>query len=116
MDKIHIENFRLSAVIGTFPHERNQKQELIFDLHLSGDFSKAGKTDTLEDTVNYRAVEENVAAMVENSSFFLLEALAEKTAEVCLSFPEVHAVTVGITKPAAALKDEKIRLEIERTR
>ena len=116
MDKIIITGFPVDAVIGTFPEERRQPQRLIFDLTVCGDFSAAGKTDTLEGTVNYRRLEEQLIGLVEKSNFFLLEALAEKTAELCFTFPEVASVTVRIVKPAAALRGEKIAVEIERGR
>ena len=116
MDKIIITGFPVNTVIGTFPEERKQPQKLIFDLTLCGDFSRAGRTDTLEGTVNYRDLEEKLIAMAEQSTCQLLEALAEKTAELCLSYPEVALVTVRITKPAAALRWESIAVEIERTR
>ncbi len=115
MDKIIITGLTVSAVIGTFPEERKQPQELIFDLTLYGDFSRAGKTDTLVGTVDYRKLEEQLLDMAEKSSFFLLEALAEKTAQLCLAFPEVKKAAVRITKPAAALRQEKIAVEIERS-
>ena len=116
MDKIIITGFPVNAVIGTFPEERKQPQKLIFDLTLCGDFSRAGRTDTLEGTVNYRDLEEKLIAMAEQSTCQLLETLAEKTAELCLSYPEVSLVTVRITKPAAALRWESIAVEIERSR
>ena len=116
MDKIIITGFPVNAVIGTFPEERKQPQKLIFDLTLCGDFSRAGKTDTLEGTVNYRELEEKLLVLAERSSCFLLEALAEKTAALCLEYPEVKSVTVRITKPAAALRWENIAVEIERSR
>jgi len=116
MDKIIITGFPVETVIGTFPEERKQPQKLIFDLTLCGDFSRAGRTDTLEGTVNYRELEEKLIALAEKSHFFLLEALAEKTAELGLSYPEVSSVTVRIVKPGAALRDEKIAVEIERSR
>ena len=115
MDKIIIAGLPVHAVIGTFPEERLHPQELIFDLVLGGDFSRAGRTDTLAGTVNYRELEEKLLAMAEKSAFFLLEGLAEKTANLCLSYPEVQTVSVRITKPAAALRGEKITLEIERS-
>lgn len=115
MDKIIISGFPVNAVIGTFPEERIRPQELIFDLILRGDFSRAGKNDTLDGTVNYRDLEEKLISMAEKSSCFLLEALAEKTATLALEYPEVKSVTVRITKPAAALRGEKIAVEIERS-
>ena len=115
MDRILITGFPVRTVIGTFPEERTQTQELIFDLVLCGDFAYAGKNDTLKGTVNYRELEEKLISMTEKSSCFLLEALAEKTAALCLEYPEVKSVTVRITKPAAALRGEKIAVEIERS-
>lgn len=114
MDKIHIVGLEIDALIGTLPQERTAKQPLVFDLHLGGDFSKAGKTDTLTDTVNYRDVEEKLIDMVENSSFLLLEALAESAAQLCLSIPGVRSVNVRITKPRASLRRESISVEIDR--
>ena len=115
MDKIIITGFPVETVIGTFPEERKKPQKLIFDLTLVGDFSEAGRTDTLRGTVNYRELETKLIELAEKSHFFLLEALAEKTAELCFSFPEVSSVTVRIVKPAAALRGETIAVEIERT-
>ena len=116
MDKIIITGFPVNAVIGTFPEERKQSQKLIFDLTLCGDFSRACRTDKLEGTVNYRELEEKLIARAEQSTCQLLEVLAEKTADLCFSYPEVSQVTVRITKPAAALRWESIAVEIERTR
>ena len=78
MDTIFIRDLVLDAIIGTLEHERTQKQPLRLNIAFSGDFSQAGKSDDLSYSVNYREVEELVIALVENSSFFLLEALAEK--------------------------------------
>ncbi len=114
MDKIHIVGLEIDALIGTLPQERTAKQPLVFELHLGCDASKAGKTDALADAVNYREVEETLIGMVENSSFLLLEALAESAAQLCLSIPGVRSVNVRIAKPRAALRRESISVEIER--
>ena len=116
MDKIIITGFPVDTVIGTFPEERRHPQQLVFDLILRGDFSEAGRTDTLKGTVNYRELEQKLIDLAEKSNFFLLEALAEKTAELCFSYPEVENVSVRIVKPGASLRGEKIAVEIERDR
>ncbi len=116
MDKIFIRNLELRTIIGLYEQERSAKQALIFNLELRGDFSHAGRTDTLDHSVNYREVEEKVIELVEASSFRLLEALAEAVADLCLSFDEVVSVRVAIDKPAAALRADSIGLEIERRR
>ena len=113
MDKIFIRNLELRTIIGLYEQERTAKQALIFNLELHGDFYRAGRTDTLDHSVNYR---EKVIALVESSSFRLLEALAEAVAALCLSFEEISSVKVMIDKPAAALRADSIALEIERHR
>ena len=107
MDKIFIRNLELRTIIGLYEQERTAKQALIFNLELHGDFSRAGRTDTLDHSVNY---------LVESSSFRLLEALAEAVAALCLSFEEISSVKVMIDKPAAALRADSIALEIERSK
>ncbi len=116
MDRIFIRNLELRTVIGVYERERAAKQALIFNLELRGDFSRAGRTDALEHSVNYREVEEKVIDFVENSSFHLLEALAEALAALCLSFPQVISVRITVDKPGAALRAGSIALEIERNR
>ncbi len=48
MDKIFIRNLELRTIIGLYEQERTAKQALIFNLELHGDFSRAGRTDTLD--------------------------------------------------------------------
>ena len=114
MDKIFINGMTVSAIIGTLPQERTAPQEITLDVVLECDMKKAGKTDNLFDAVDYSAVEKTVFDAVKNSSFFLLEALADKVAASCLSFEGVFGVTVKIDKPQAAAFSKSISIEIHR--
>ncbi len=114
MDRIFIRDLNLSAIIGTLPQERKFKQGITLNLELSYDMSKPCRTDNLFDAVDYSAVERDVVKMVEQSSFQLLEALAQSVADLCLSYEQVQKVKVRIDKPAAAVRARVISLEIER--
>lgn len=114
MDRIFIRDLNLSAIIGTLPQERKFKQGITLNLELSYDMSKPCRTDNLFDAVDYSAVERDVVEMVEQSSFQLLEALAQSVADLCLSYEQVQKVKVRIDKPAAAVRARAISLEIER--
>lgn len=114
MDKIFINDMTVSTIIGTLPHERNTPQEITINATLECDMRKAGKSDNLFDAVDYSAVEKNIYEAVKNSSFFLLEALADKIAETCLVFDGVSGVTVKIDKPKAAVFSKSIAIEIRR--
>lgn len=115
-DRIHIRRMRLRCVIGDYPEERADKQEVVVDLTLHADLRTAGASDRLEDTVDYAAVEAEVAEMVQASDFNLMEALAERIAEICLSRPGVEAVTVRVDKPGALQFAGSVGVEIFRPR
>lgn len=114
MDKIFINGMTVLTIIGTLPHERITPQEITLDTILECDMKKAGKTDNLFDAVDYSAVEKTIYETVKNSSFFLLEALADKVAESCLAFEGVSGVTVKIDKPEASAFSKSISIEIYR--
>ena len=114
MDTIFIRDLALQATIGTLPEERTKKQPIVLNVSFSGDFSRAGKKDDLSFAVNYREVETLLIRRVENSSFFLLEALAEDLAQKVLAFDRVRLVNVRIDKKGGALKADSIALAITR--
>ena len=113
MDKIILRGLPVGCVIGTLPEERTAPQTLFFDLELGGDFSRAGRTDDLNDAVDYTAVERCVKEFAAGTSFRLLERLAYACGEELLSrFPPLDRITLRIRKPDAPVESESIELEI----
>lgn len=115
MDKIHIRDLRAVTIIGTLPQERVERQEVTLNIELGCDLSKAGRSDRLEETIDYKAVKQAVLRQVEASSFKLLEALAESVAGVCMDFKGVERVKVSIDKPGALRFARSVAVEIERS-
>lgn len=116
MDRILIQDLEASCIIGVNEDERHRKQNIVINLSMSTDLRKAGASDRFEDTVDYRTVKKAVLALVEGSRFFLIEALAEAIAAVCLRNEAVSAVTVRVDKPGALRFARSVAVEIERTR
>lgn len=117
MDRIVLKGLPVACVIGTLPAERTAPQTLFFDLELSGDFSRAGHSDDLNDAVDYTAVERCVKEYAAGTSFCLLERLAYACGERLLErFPLLNRVTLGIRKPDAPVKSESVTLEVTLTR
>ena len=113
MDKIILKGLPVGCVIGTLPAERTAQQTLFFDLELCGDFSRAGRTDDLNDAVEYTAVERCVKDYASGTSFHLLERLAYACAEKLLTeFPPLDRVTLRIRKPDAPVESESVELEV----
>jgi D-erythro-7,8-dihydroneopterin triphosphate epimerase len=116
MDKIHIRDLSLRCIIGLYPEERTNKQDLIINVTMDTDLRAAGKSDQLEDTVDYKAIKLNILGFVENSSFNLIESLAEGIAAICLQDARVQSATVTIDKPGALRFCKSVAVEITRER
>ncbi len=114
MDKIIIRDLALRAIIGTFPEERREKQDVIFNIELFCDLAPAGKSDRLDDTVDYKTLKKNIIAKVESSDFFLIERLAQSVADICLADKRILKVKVMVDKPAALRFCRSVAVEIER--
>jgi dihydroneopterin aldolase/D-erythro-7,8-dihydroneopterin triphosphate epimerase len=101
MDRIEIKDLMIRTVIGVSEEERRDKQDVVINVTLWADLRKAGETDSIDDTVNYRTINKAILAMAENSKFLLVEALAERIAAICLEAAGVQRVEVGVEKPGA---------------
>ncbi len=97
-DRIFIENLRVSCRVGLTSAERNRPQDVLVDLSIFVDLEQAGKTDDVEQSVNYRELKERVYTFVSGNEFGLLESLAEGIAGLALQSTRVQRVTVRVRK------------------
>ena len=116
LDRIIIDGMRFHCIIGINDWERVAKQVIELDIALHVDLSKAAASDDVEDTVNYRTISQQVSEFVENSSFGLVEKLADGVARLCLADERVQRVDVRLRKPGALRLADSVGLEITRTR
>jgi len=116
MDRIYIRDLALRCIIGLYPEERKNKQDVVINVVLETDLRAAGKSDSLTDTVDYKAIKLAVLSFVENSSFQLIESLAEGIAAICLKDRRVQSATVTIDKPGALRFCRSVAVEITRSR
>lgn len=116
MDRIFISALTAEAVIGIYDWERHVRQRLEIDLELWVDLRAAGKSDAIEDTLNYKSVAKRVLGLVEASSFRLVEALAGEIARIVLEEFQVARVKVTLHKPGAIRHSRDVGVVIERDR
>ncbi len=114
LDKIHIRDLRLRCVIGVFPEEQREKQDVIINITLHADLRTAGETDRIEDSVDYKSLKSRILAMAEQSSYYLIERLAECVADLCLEDARVQRVEVSVDKPGALRFARSVAVEIVR--
>ena len=116
MDRLLIQELHCRCIIGLRPQERREKQDVTINVALFADLAEAGRTDRIDDTVDYRAIKLRILEMVEASQFSLLEALAQAVADICLSEPRLLKVRVQIEKPAALRFARSAGVQIVRRR
>ena len=116
MDKIFIHALKAEAIIGIYDWERQVRQTVLVDIELSADVRKAGMSDSIHDTLNYKKVAKLVLAMIEGSRFHLVETLAEHIAMLILEEFGVHWVGIVLSKPGAVRSSRDVGVAIERDR
>jgi len=114
MDIIFLHDLRVETVIGIWEWERKIRQTVAIDLDMSADIRKAAASDSVDDTLNYKLVAKRVQQFVGESSYQLVETLAEKIAGVVLDEFEVAWVRVKVNKPGAIRGARDVGVLIER--
>jgi FolB domain-containing protein len=114
MDEIFITDLLIRGVIGITDREREQPQDILVNIVIYSDISTAGKSDNVEDSVNYRTISKKILAHVESIKRYTVEALATDIAELCLEFNGVEGVRVRVEKPGAVRFSRSVGVEITR--
>ena len=114
MDTIFLRDLRVETIVGVWDWERKIRQTVSIDLEMATDIRRAAASDSLDDTLNYKLVAKRVQQFVAESSFQLVETLAENIAEVVLSDFDVPWVEVRVNKPGAIRGARDVGVKIRR--
>ena len=114
MDIIFIRDLQIETVIGIYDWERKIKQTISIDLEMATDIRKSAETDQIDDTLNYKAVGKRLIQFVEESSFELVETLAEQIAAIVREEFDVPWLRLTLNKPGALRGSKSVGVIIER--
>ena len=114
MDIIFLHDLKVETIIGIWDWERKTRQTVSIDLEMSADIRKAAASDDVEDTLNYKLVAKRLQQFIGESSFQLVETLAEKIAGIVLDEFDVSWVKVSVNKPGAIRGARDVGVLIER--
>ena len=119
MDKIIIRDTIVYGCHGVNPEEKVKEQPFVIYLEMDVDLKPAGKSDDLNDTVSYAAVNKLITKVVTDNFFDLIERLAEEiSSEILDTFDKVIQLKLCVKKPEAPMKGDFkwVGVEIERSR
>jgi len=114
MDRIFLDELKVDTIIGIWEWERRIRQTVVIDIEMSADIAKAAATDDVADTLNYKSVAKRVQSFVAESSFQLVETLAERIASIIREEFAVAWVKVRVNKPGAIRGSKAVGVLIER--
>ena len=112
---IFIRDLAVRTTIGVHASERRNMRVLLMDIDLELDASRAFRTDSLADTVDYAAVVDDVRELLANLSCHLLERVADVVAQRLIERFGARRVSVQVAK-IGILKDvARVGVRLERT-
>lgn len=116
-DCLLLEGMEFYGYHGDIEAERALGGRFRVDVELRSDLRAAGRSDSLDDTVDYVRCFQLVRDVVENRQFRLLEALADAIAAELLRQRHVESVRVKVGKqPPVRGGFERFAVVIERSR
>lgn len=114
MDIVFIEALEIDTVIGIYDWERKITQKVMLDIEMAFDNRRPAASDDIIDTLDYKAVSKRLIAFVSESHFGLVEALAERCADIIREEFGVPWLRLKLSKPGAVSGSRAVGVIIER--
>jgi dihydroneopterin aldolase len=116
MDKVFIEALEIECVIGIYDWERKILQPIVLDIEMAFDNRVPAASDDIADTLDYKAISKRLIQFVGDSSFGLVEALAEHCCRIIIEEFGVAQVKLKLSKVGAVRGAKAVGVIIERSR
>jgi dihydroneopterin aldolase len=115
-DRITLRGLRARGHHGVFDFERREGQDFVVDAVLYLDTGPAAASDDVGDTVHYGLLADRLVRIVTGEPVNLIETLAERLAEECMSEALVEGVELTVHKPSAPIEHEFADVAVTVTR
>ena len=114
MDIVFIRDLKVDTVVGIYDWEKRMRQHVVLDIDMGADIARAAQTDSIDATLDYKAVAKRVSQFVHDTQFGLVETMAEKVAELVMREFQVPWVRITLNKPGAVSGSKSVGVMIER--
>jgi len=98
---IKIENLKLRTIVGIYDWEKEKKQDVIINIEMEFDGTKAIETDSIDDTIDYKTITKEIIEMVESQEYNLIERIAGDAMKIVMRNDKVQKASVRVDKPGA---------------
>lgn len=117
-DQVSLTGLAVHGRHGVFPAEKRDGQTFVIDVVLDVDTRPAAESDDLARTVDYSVLAASIVEIVEGEPVDLIETLAGRIADQCLTYPLVEAASITVHKPNApmAIDFADVAVTIDRSR
>ncbi len=116
MAVIRIEDLVVRTIVGINDWERAKTQDILINIEMEFDATRAIETDNIEDTLNYKNIKQKIVDFASDSKFFLLEKLVGEILAIILEDAKVLAASVRIDKPHALRFSKTVSIEMHSVR
>ena len=116
MDSIKIKSLKIAARHGVYEFEKEKDGTFELDLELYFPLLKSGKSDRLEDTINYEDIISVATNAFTDKNYALVEAAAQSVCERLLNEFGIDKITIRVRKPHAPIDADFDNVEVELNR
>ncbi len=116
MDKTFIKDLLVRGIIGIRDWEREKAQDILINVTVFSDTTRAAETDDIAYCVDYSILAKKIQTHAETAARLTVEALANDLAKICLEHKGVNKAIVRVEKPAAVRFAKSVGVEVERSR
>ena len=116
MDSIRIKNLKIPARHGVYEFEKEKDGVFEIDINLYLPLLKAGKSDRLEDTINYEDIISTVTKAFTEKQYALVEAAAQSVCDRLLNDFKIDKITIRVRKPHAPIDADFEAVEVQLNR
>lgn len=111
-----VKNLLIRTIIGFNPEERSNKQDVMINLEIEAALPDNIKEDVQDGIYDYKKITKQVIALVQESSFNLLENLTKAILDQIMMDKRVVRARVEVDKPHALRFAESVSVELEEYR
>lgn len=114
--RVFVRDLEVVTSIGVFEREKRYHQRVLISIDLDVEDTYDGVSDRLEHVLDYDWAVHGITELVQREHLHLIETMAERVADFCLTDQRVKCARVHIEKPDALPSVRAVGIEIERSR